>query len=101
MIVLSNNKIFTSVLRAAQLILLLAAVFGLSLRALRASPFKDAAQVFDITLFAVGVGFFILEHFLERALRKCPVCQTRITSNTEEKRRCLECNTELWDYWDE
>jgi hypothetical protein len=38
---------------------------------------------------------------LERALRRCPVCQTRITQATEDRRRCLECETELWSYWDE
>lgn len=96
MIVLSNNKIFSSVMRAASLVLMLALALQFLRPIIPAGPFKGVVQSFDIALFAVGVGLFILEIFLERALRRCPVCSTYISGKTEEKRRCLECDTELW-----
>jgi len=101
MIVINNSQIIISVFRAGLIVGLLTALLGLLLRVMPADELKEIGKAFDIALIAVVAGLLILGQFLEQALRRCPVCRTRITSATEEKRRCLECNTALWDYWDE
>ena len=101
MIVINNSQIYSNVLRAASTVLFLALVIQLVLREVPSGTIKEIGKTLDIALIAVSVGLFIMEFFLERALRRCPVCRSRITTETEKKRCCLECNTKLWDYWDE
>ena len=101
MIVINNSQIIIWVFRAGLTVSSLAALLGLLLRVTPAGELKEIGKTFDIALIAVVVGLLILWQFLELALRRCPVCLTRITSATKEKRHCLECKTALWDYWDE
>jgi hypothetical protein len=101
MMVINNSRIIASVMRAASIALFLALVIQLLLRVIPSGPGKEIVKIFDGGRLAAGVGLFILDLFLDRALRRCPVCRARITTRTEEKRRWLECDTQLWDYWDE
>jgi len=97
MIVLNNNQICVSVLRAASVVISLAFILQLVLRAIPLGHLKDVTKTIDIALLTTALGLFVLLLFLDRALIRCPVCRTRITSKTEEGRRCLNCNTALWD----
>jgi len=99
--VINNSQLIASVTRTASLTVSLALVLQLVLRAFPAGQMKDIGKTFDIALIVCGAVLLILSQFLDRALRRCPVCRTRITNRTEEIRRCLECNTELWGYWNE
>jgi hypothetical protein len=99
--VINNSQIIASVFRAMAVVGMLAGATGASYGALSPGKFRDLLGTVGICLLTIGVAFMIVGHFLDRALRRCPVCQTRITRATEEKRHCLECGTELWNYWDE
>jgi hypothetical protein len=101
MMVINNSRIIAGVMRAASIALFLALVIQLLLRVIPSGPGKEIVKIFDGGRLAAGVGLFILDLFLDRALRRCPVCRARITTRTEEKRRWLECDTQLWDCWDE
>lgn len=99
--VINNSQIIGSVTKAASLTVSLALLLGLVLRAFPAGQMKEIGKTFDIALIACGGVLLILSQFLDGALRRCPLCRTRITKKTEEKRKCLECGAELWGYWDE
>jgi hypothetical protein len=99
--VVNNSQICSSVLRAALASLFVAFAIQLVLRGIPPGTLQELGKAFDIALLAVSIGLFILGLFLEQALRRCPVCRARITTKTEEKRCCLQCETQLWDYTDE
>ncbi len=101
MIVISNSQIISSVTRTASLVVFLAVGLQFLLRVVSAGKLREIGKSFDVALIASGAVLLILSQILDRALRRCPICRTRITRKTEEKRRCLECDTELWGYWDE
>src|ERR1700733_3766250 len=85
MMVINNSQIIASVIRAAWIVLLLALALQLLRRVIPPGQIKEDVKILDFGLFAVGIGLFVLNFVLERALRRCPVCRTRITSATEEK----------------
>ena len=99
--VINNSQILVGLVRAALILTTAAALLGIWSRSASAASFREILRIAWISLLAVGAGFMVLSSILERALRRCPICLARISGKTEEKRRCLECNTELWGYWDE
>jgi hypothetical protein len=99
--VINNSQIISSVFRAMSILGMMAFIAVTSSKALSPGNLRDLLRTSGICLLAVGAGFLILGEFLNYAIRRCPICRTRITSATEEKRRCLNCDTELWGYWDE
>jgi hypothetical protein len=100
-IVLNNCQISGSVLRAALILMFLGAAPGVLMSFFGFGALRDVIKTVDTSLCTVGIALVVVGSMLERALRRCPVCQTRITKATEEKRHCLGCDTELWGYWDE
>jgi hypothetical protein len=96
MIVLNNNLICVTVLRAGSIVISLTFILQLVLRATAPGLFRDIAKIFDIALLATALALFVLQLSLDRALNRCPICRTRSTSKTEEKRHCLNCDTALW-----
>jgi hypothetical protein len=99
--VINNSQIIGGITRAGSILGMVSALLALWSRHASTAPFREILRIGFISLLAVSAGFMILSSILDRALRRCPICRTRITSKTEEKRRCLECDTELWGYWDE
>ena len=100
-IVIDNSQIIGGLIRTALLLMMAAMLLGIWIRSGSSASFRATLWTIFISLFTVSAAFMILSQILDRALRRCPVCRTRITGKTEENRHCLECNTELWGYWDE
>jgi hypothetical protein len=101
MIVINNSQIIAAFMRTTQILGLIASASGLLIHRAPVGIFRSTLKGISIAALAVGFGFFLSTNILEWALRRCPVCRSRITKVTEEKRHCLECGIELWDFWDE
>jgi hypothetical protein len=99
--VINNSQIIMAPLRAGLILIVPAAFLGMWLRSASPGIWRETLRIVVIAAYVVSASLMIVSQFLGRALRRCPVCRTRITRKTEEKRRCLECDTELWGYWDE
>ncbi len=101
MIVINNSQI---VLVFHRVRILLIGLFPLAVLAVRYIPkgaLRDRLEITLIAFIPVILVILLLGYLFDRALRRCPVCRTRITKATDEKRRCLECGAILWDSWDE
>jgi hypothetical protein len=94
--VINNSQIINAVIRTSLILTGVTSILGMWVRSDSAGSWRETLRIVAISLVAVSGAFMILGQFLDRALRRCPICRTRITSKTEEKRRCLECDTELW-----
>jgi hypothetical protein len=101
MIVINNSQIISAFLRSGAILAFISSTIALLSRHLPVGTIQNAVLVIWAAMLAVSIGFLIVGGVLDRALRRCPVCRTRITRETEKKRHCLECQIQLWDYWDE
>jgi len=99
--VINNSQIISGVVRTAVIVGFAAGALGICVRYVSPVFFRETLTTLDIGLIAVCVALLVLGQIFDRALRRCPICRSRITRKTEETRRCLECSTELYGYWDE
>jgi len=97
--VIRSSQIIASVNRTSAVTGLLAAGASL-LNSTAVEPFSEYLKTFEISLIVVTLTLIVLGLFLDRTLRRCPVCSTRITKATEDRLSCIECGTKLLSAWD-
>ena len=96
--VINNSQIIGGVARGGLLLGFAAILAGVWIRETSSAQLRETLRTVGLSLLVTSAGFMLLSLILDRALRRCPICRTRITRKTEERRRCLEYDTELWGY---
>jgi len=78
MIVINNSQIISGLMRTGLILSGLGSLIALLTRWLPVGQYHTPIASGLLAIFATSLGFFIASNILDKALRRCPVCRTRI-----------------------